>query len=166
MKRLSTNSPETELETGDQCLNTSGQEFAERGQGGNTVLSVAQSESFLTQCARIAHLGYAIWDESKGRDVFVSEEFARFHGLSKKDYLETVRSCENYLKFVVPEDREKFMAFDDRFDLNDTGTDIEYRIMRPDGGIRHLHLRAEYVSTTSGQPAQSIVVIQIGRAHV
>ena len=69
---------------------------------------------------------------------------------------------EKYLELVVPEDREKYMDYENQFTVDDSGNaaGVEYRIMRPDGEIRHLHQRSQYVPVTSGQPTQSIVVIQ------
>ena len=110
----------------------------------------------------MAHLGYAIWDDILDRDVTVSEELARIHGLTRDEYLETVSSMGKYLEFVVPDDREKYLDYENQFAADDSGeaAGVEYRIMRPDGEIRHLHQRSQYVPVPSGRPTQSIVVIQ------
>jgi len=128
----------------------------------NTLRAIAQSEAFLEQSAEIAHLGYAVWDDILDRDVTVSEELARIHGLTRDEYLEAVNSMEKYLEFVVPDDREKYLDYENQFTADDSGeaAGVEYRIMRPDGEIRHLHQRSQYVPAPSGRPTQSIVVIQ------
>ena len=110
----------------------------------NTLRAIAQSEAFLEQSAEIAHLGYAVWDDILDRDVTVSEELARIHGLTRVEYLETVSSMEKYLEFVVPDDREKYMDYENQFGADDSGeaAGVEYRIMRPDGEIRHLQASA------------------------
>ena len=106
--------------------------------------AITQSEAFLEQSAEIAHLGYAVWDDILDRDIAVSEELARIHGLTRDEYLETVSSMEKYLEFVVPDDREKYMDYENQFGADDSGeaAGVEYRIMRPDGEIRHLQASA------------------------
>ena len=166
MTRFSVDSLRKELGSANQRIRALERALAEReqqdGQRKNTLRAIAQSEAFLEQSAEMAHLGYAIWDDILDRDVTVSEELARIHGLTRDEYLEAVSSMEKYLEFVVPDDREKYLDYENQFTADDSGqaAGIEYRIMRPDGEIRHLHQRSQYIPVPSGQPTQSIVVIQ------
>jgi len=127
-----------------------------------TLDALEESEAMLTQSAEMAHLGYAIWDDILDKDVMVSEELARIHGLTRDEYQETVSSMGKYLEFVVPDDREKYQDYENQFTADDSGkaAGVEYRIMRPDGEFRHLHQRSQYVPVSSGRPTQSIVVVQ------
>ena len=127
-----------------------------------TLAVLKESKAFLEQSAEIANLGYAIWDDVLDKDVTVSEELARIHGLTRDEYLETINSMEAYLELVVPFDREKYIDYETQFAADSGGkaAGVEYRIMRPDGEIRHLHQRSQYVPAPSGEPTQSIVVIQ------
>lgn len=136
-------------------------EHLERGQR-SKLQALAQSEAFLAQSTEIAHLGYGIWDDVLDRDTTVSEELARIHGLSRDEYLETVGSMGEYIDFIVPDDREKYQDYENRFTLDPLhdAAGVEYRIVRTDGEIRHLHQRSQYIPVTSGEPTQSIVVIQ------
>ncbi len=167
MTRLSVDSLRKELGIAHQSIRALERALAEReqedGQRRTTLRTIVQSETFLAQSAEIAHLGYAIWDEILDRDVTVSEEFARIHGLTRDEYLETISSMEKYLEFVVQNDREKYLDYENQFAADDSGkgAGVEYRIMRPDGEIRHLYQRSQYVPAPSGRPShQSIVVIQ------
>jgi len=128
----------------------------------NSLRAMIQNEAFLVQSAEMAHLGFAVWDDTLDKDISVSEELARIHGLTIDEYQETVTSMEKYLELVVPEDREKYMDYENGFiaDDSDNIAGVEYRIKRPDGVLRHLHQRSQYVPVTSGQPTQSMVVIQ------
>jgi len=121
-----------------------------------------ENDAFLVQSAEMAQLGYAVWDDILDKDVSVSEELARIHGLTSEEYRKSVVSMEKYLEFVVPEDHEKYMAYENQFsaDLSNKIANVEYCIKRPDGEIRYLHQRSQYVSASSGKPTQSIVVIQ------
>ncbi|MDA9981342.1 ATP-binding protein [Gammaproteobacteria bacterium] len=164
--RFSADSLRKELESAYQRIRALERVLAEREQQDAqrkiTLRAIEQSEAFLEQSAEIAHLGYAVWDDILDRDVTVTEELARIHGLTRDEYLETVSSMEKYLEFVVPDDHEKYMDYENQFGADDSGeaAGVEYRIMRPDGEIRHLHQRSQYVSVPSGRPTQSIVVIQ------
>jgi len=124
--------------------------------------TLKENEAMLTQSAEIAHLGYAVWDEILNRDVTITEELARIHGFTGNEYRETVSSLEKYLELVVPEDREKYLNYENQFAADNSGkaSGVEYRIMRPDGEIRYLNQRAQYLFVSSGQSTQSIVVIQ------
>lgn len=166
MTRLSNDSLKKDLESANRRNRALERELAEREQQDRERKSklsvIAQSEAFLAQSAEIAQLGYAIWDDILDRDVTVSQELARIHGLTKDEYCEAVNSMEKYLEFVVPEDREKYMDYEDQFTADDSGmaAGIEYQIKRTDGEIRHLHQRSQYVPVLSGRPTQSIVVVQ------
>jgi PAS domain S-box-containing protein len=155
-----------ELESASQRIRALERALAEReqqdAQQKNTLKSIAQSEAFLEQSAEMAHLGYAVWDDILDKDVSVSEELARIHGLTGDEYQETVNSMGEYLEFVVADDREKYLDYENQFTADDSGkaASVEYRIMRPDGEIRHLHQRSQYVPVPSGRTTQSIVVIQ------
>lgn len=129
---------------------------------GERLHAIAQNEAFLEQSAEIAHLGYAIWDDDLDRDITVTEELARIHGYSVDEYLEVVNSMGAYLGFIIPDDREKYQHYEDRFSIDPLhdAAGVEYRIVRADGEIRHLHQRSQYIPVSSGQPTQSIVVIQ------
>jgi len=127
-----------------------------------TLQALEESETMLIQSAEIAELGYAVWDDILDRDVTLTEELARIHGFSREEYIETVTSMEKYLELVVAEDRERYIDYEDRFTAADDslGAGVEYRVTRPDGKIRYLHQRCQYLPVASGRPFRSIIVIQ------
>ncbi|NOR19263.1 MAG: hypothetical protein GQ538_04145, partial [Xanthomonadales bacterium] len=100
----------------------------------NTLRAIAQSEAFLAQSAEMAHLGYGVWDDILDRDVTVSEELARIHGLSIDEYLEAVGSMGDYLDFIVPDDRQQYQDYEDAFSIDPLhdAAGVEYRIVRAD----------------------------------
>lgn len=119
-----------------------------------------ESEALLKRSAEIAGLGYALWDEVLDRDVTVSEELARIHGFTKEDYLSTMTSMEKYVEYVHPEDREAYCAHMADEESYENNIGIDYRFVTPDGVVRHLHDRSQYLTRDSGEPTLSIVVIQ------
>ena len=164
--RLSVDSLRKELGSANQRIRDLERALAEReqqdGQLKDKLFALAQSEAFLGQSAEMAHLGYGIWDDILDKDVTVSEELARIHGLSVDEYLEAISSMGAYLDFIVPDDREQYQDYEDQFtiDPRHDAAGVEYRIVRADGETRHLHQRSQYIPVPSGQPTQSIVVIQ------
>lgn len=127
-----------------------------------TLRTLVQSEAFLAQSAEIAHLGYAVWDDTLDRDATVSVELARIHGFTRDEYLQNIDSMKAYLELVVPDDRKKYQDYEDQFgaDISGKPGGVEYRIQRPDGEIRYLQQRSQYIPNSSSRPTQSIVVIQ------
>jgi PAS domain S-box-containing protein len=120
------------------------------------------NEVFLEQSAKMAHLGYAVWDDLLDKDITVSEELARIHGFSLNDYLKTITSLEKYLELILPEDRQRYLKHDYQLlaDRSSKASSVEYRIRRPDGEIRYIKELSQYIPVSSGQPTQSIVVLQ------
>lgn len=120
--------------------------------------ALEKSEAFLNLSIEIAALGYAVWDDVLDRDIAVSERLASIHGFSVEEYLATITTMEEYLGLVHPADRGKYREFESSESYDKAG--IRYRIVRPDGEIRHLLQRSGYIPVLSGNPTESIVVIQ------
>ena len=164
--RFSVDSLKKELKRACQHIGDLEQALAERErqdvQLKDELRIIVQSKRFLEQSAELAHLGHAIWDDTLDRDIAVSDELARIHGLTRDEYLKNVSSMGRYLDFVVPDDREKYQDYENQFGADESGKAavVEYRIMRPDGEIRHLYQRSQYLPLSSGRRTQSIVVIQ------
>lgn len=121
--------------------------------------SLTSSNDSLAQCAEISKLGFAIWDVNLDRDTTVSEELAQIHGLTKEAYLEQVHSMEKYLEFVVPDDRQKYMDYENEADAGKLSS-IEYRITRADGDVRYLMQSSALLRKNNQQKNKTIVVIQ------
>jgi PAS domain S-box-containing protein len=121
-----------------------------------------QSEAFLIQCAELATLGYAVWDCELERDIVVSKELAKIHGLTVGDYRNIVTSTEKYVEFVVLDDREKYIEYENtEMPIGDRAVEsVEYRIRRADGEIRYVQQRSQPIHSASGQKDLEIVIIQ------
>ncbi|MEP6388990.1 MAG: ATP-binding protein [Halioglobus sp.] len=124
--------------------------------------SVPPREAFLEETEKIAHVGHEIWDHVSDKTIHVSEELARIYGFSVNEYMQAVKSMDDYFHLIVPEDREAYEAYEDLFakEQSYTPLSIEYRIKRADGEIRHLHQNSKLIPAEAGPPTQSISVIQ------
>lgn len=114
-----------------------------RGTGGELHIShdnrhAAGNAKALYQLAgRIKNLGFWEWDEVTDQCTFCSEEYARIHGMTVSECLQTPRSDgesdHHYCTF--PDDIQRYDRAVAKFRGDHKGFEIEYRLVRPDGSI-------------------------------
>lgn len=119
--------------------------------------ALRESEARHREAQRLAHIGHWEWDMETSTGRF-SEEFSRIIGyppdVTFEDFSQAVST-------VVHAD-DKAFVIRAREGLVDHGKpyDIEFRIVRPDGTIRHVHSLAEMVRDAVGAPARVIGTTQ------
>jgi PAS domain S-box-containing protein len=102
-------------------------------------------EQHLSEAQRIAHLGS--WTHDLASDAMtMSEETYRIFGLAPG----TPVTFAGVTRAVHAEDRELLLAHHAAA-LSGTGNEAEFRIVRPDGGIRHLMKRCRAVNDADGR---------------
>ncbi|WP_417525754.1 ATP-binding protein [Marinovum sp.] len=69
-----------------------------------------EQEQPLLLAAKIAKLGYYIWDTVNDQPVVVSDQHARNHGTSVEGFLRTVTTLSSAITLVHPEDRARVIA--------------------------------------------------------
>ncbi len=106
-----------------------------------------QSQTNLAEAQRIAHLGSWQLDVKTGQRIWSDETF-RIFGLAPTA---TALSLEDVLQQVHPEDRDQFQNLIQQAIFHQIPLAGEYRIIRPDGVIRHLETRAEVVVDEQGE---------------
>jgi PAS domain S-box-containing protein len=91
------------------------------------------------------------------RCIYASQQLSRILGLSTvEEYVEAASSHEADLDWVHPEDRGRYdRVVGEAFDKG-VPFDIEYRIVRRDGEIRHVHGRGEPLPDTTGAKTRAI----------
>jgi diguanylate cyclase (GGDEF)-like protein/PAS domain S-box-containing protein len=109
-----------------------------------------QNEMRLANAQRIARLGNWDWDIVSNR-LFWSDEIHRIFGIPPGKFGATY---ETFLKAVHPDEREAVKRMVRRALAGKVDYDIEHRIVRPDGGIRQIHSRAEVSFDKSGRPVR------------
>ena len=102
--------------------------------------ALQRSETYLSEGQRISHTGTCTWNLAT-RELFWSKEHCRIFGIDSDASRQTY---ESFLSRIHPEDRDFVRRTMDAAIQQTTRFDIEYRIVRPDGSIRHIH--------ASGQP--------------
>jgi PAS domain S-box-containing protein len=97
--------------------------------------ALRRSESYLAEAQRLTHTGS--WaDTGNMQPVFWSEELYRMYGFDPRLGLPRGAEC---IERVHPEDREKFIQAFEKAVQNKVDAEVEYRIVMPDGAIKHLH---------------------------
>jgi PAS domain S-box-containing protein len=99
---------------------------------------------------RIAHIGF--WeiyvDGVNDRYLTWSEETCVILGIAH-DHLQ--HSFDSFVSFLHPKDRERVLAAIDRASRNKKPLDIECRVERPNGEVRHVHSRGDLTYGDDGQ---------------
>ncbi len=112
-----------------------------------------RSEAYLAETQRLTHTGTAVADPT-GEPLYYSEELFRIFGFDPKQGLPT---ADQAMRRIHPEDRDKFLqafqgAINDRVDV-----DIEYRLILPDGTVKHMHGIGHPIWNAGGELAEIVV---------
>ncbi len=99
-----------------------------------------------------------MWDESEDQYIYASEEFANIHGLTVDEVLTHYNTALSDLELIHPDDRQRYSEVYE----NDPGEvyECEYRLIRKDGDIRHVHEFGQRIGASPGRNAQSLGILQ------
>ena len=118
--------------------------------------SLRESERKLEEAQRIAHVGY--WDvDPESRQVTFSDEACRIHGLQPH---ELASWQGRFQELVQPEDRARVMQAATAALQGGPRLDVEYRVLRPNGGVRIVHSRGDVMLHESGRPRRVFGIVQ------
>jgi PAS domain S-box-containing protein len=114
-----------------------------------------RSEAYLAEAQRLGHSGVAAYNETA--ILYGSEEIYRIWGF---DPAQGVPSSEAVFQRIHPDDRERLNAEVQRAVDEKRGYSIGYRIVLPDGTVKHIESIGQPVFSTSGELVE-IVTTQI-----
>ncbi len=109
-----------------------------------------RSGETLEAAQRIARLGNWEWDLTTGKMTW-SEETFRLIGFTSAG---PDPSFHDLLARVHPEDMTRVVRALEAALRGESAFDLDHRIVRPDGALRHLHSQAEITWDAKGQPAR------------
>src|ERR1700678_4542773 len=112
------------------------------------VEELRRSEGYLAEAQRLTSTGSWAWNVATSHRVYWSQENYRMFGFDPEQGLP---SDEALSQRIHPEDRDRVRreAFPERTDEG-SHFDVEYRIVLPDGAIKHLHSIGHPVLNESG----------------
>ncbi|MBT8434566.1 MAG: PAS domain-containing protein [Gammaproteobacteria bacterium] len=106
----------------------------------------------------IARIGSFRWDPENGRMIACSDEFARIFGRPKAELIAMIES-DNYFA-IHPDDLERARQDFARADSVDGLSEIAFRIVRPNGEIRHLVERGDTSVWQYGKVIEQLWTVQ------
>jgi PAS domain S-box-containing protein len=107
-----------------------------------------RSESYLAETQKLTHTGSWAWDARSQKVLYCSEEMFRIYGLDPQVDLPTRK---NFRQRVHPEDRKRT---DERFTrvVNEKVDSFdEYRVLLPDGTVKHVNSSGHPVLDGNGE---------------
>jgi PAS domain S-box-containing protein len=109
--------------------------------------ALRQSERYLAEAQRLAHMGSWVWRVT-GRDaVYLSEEWYRIYGFDPDAGAPT---WSERLQRIHPEDRAKWQETIDRAISEKSDYEVEFRILLPDGTGKHIYTVGHPVLNATG----------------
>ena len=109
--------------------------------------ALRQSESYLAESQKLTHTGSWALDLATDQYVYVSEEDFRIWGLDPHQGLPT---REAVFQRIHPEDREKVKASLEGSLRGGVDSSDEYRIVLPEGPVKHIHTIRHPVLNSGG----------------
>ena len=103
---------------------------------------LAASTAVLDAAERAGGVGYYFFDKKTDRVVSSSPEFSVIMG---RDMVASPMSWNDWLECVHPADREHVKALFAQAAQTSRTYQVDYRIVRPDGQIRHIHENGAYI---------------------
>lgn len=110
-----------------------------------TEAALRRSEAHLAQAQELSHTGSFGWNVATG-EVFWSKETFRIFQLDPQ----TVPGPELVVERTHPDDRASVQETIDRAMRDPGDFEHEYRLLLPDGSVKHIHARARATRTATG----------------
>lgn len=107
--------------------------------------ALLHSEMYLTEAQRLSGTGSFGWNVASG-DIFWSEQTFRIFGCDRT----TKPTLELIVQRTHPEDRAAVQDTIDRATREGREFDHEYRLLMPDGSVKHVHALARIARSASG----------------
>ncbi len=117
-------------------------------------------ETLAAQAEAITEIGHFVYDEIKRRYIYASPGLIGIYGAGEEDLLVHPVSSYGDLDRVHVDDRERVKKAYDDFLVNGGTWQVEYRLIRGDGGIRWVREMGRAHLINHGIPQQTIGVLQ------
>jgi len=115
--------------------------------------TLREREAYLAESQRLAQTGSCAIDGTSREILYWSEEMFRLFGFDPQQGLPM---WDQWLQRIHPEDRDKFRMAGDRTFLEKVHCDVEFRTVKPDGTVKHIHGIGHPVLSPSGELVQVV----------
>lgn len=124
----------------------------------NAEQALRLSEAALSRAQRQAKIGSWRWDVPGKRLISCSEEYARIHGVKLHEAAEHLDAQME--RVIHPDDRARVAAAFQSYAEEGAAYEIEYRLVRPDGVIRHVVQIGETLMGAEGRAYEQVGTVQ------
>ena len=121
---------------------------------------IEKSRSLFAQAEEMGKLRHWEWDEIEHRLISCSNEYARIFGMSVEEVLEEIGTSEDDLRFIHPDDQQRYVKADDGSWEEGEIFDIEYRLITRTGEVVYVHEKGEPVFDESGRVIRTFGTLQ------
>ena len=119
-----------------------------------------EAHALFRQAETLGQLGHWEWDEVTNRLISCSEEYSRILGMTVDEVMSTASTQAEDREMIHPDDRTVYdtvmaaaIGINSKFDL-------EYRMIRRDGAVRHVHEVTVNKTNEQGSPFRSFGILQ------
>jgi PAS domain S-box-containing protein len=105
----------------------------------------------LAEAQKLTHTGSWVWEVGGKRALHLSGEWYRVYGFDPSDGL---AAWEKRLQRIHPDDRARRQQIIDKAITEKSEYEVEYRILLPDGAVRHIYSVGHPVLDASGDLVQ------------
>ena len=119
---------------------------------------LSDSQAALAEAQALAKIGNWHWSILEDRLVSCSPEYARIHGVEPEEIHALM--AHQLERVIHPGDRERVTEAFEHFDTEGCDFEIDYRIVRPDGEIRHVLELGRVIRDDDGRPIEQSGVVQ------
>jgi PAS domain S-box-containing protein len=113
--------------------------------------AVGSSEAYLVEAQSLTHTGSCAIDGTSRDTVYWSDEMFRLFGFDPQQGLPMF---DQWLQRIHPEDRDQVKLASERSFLTKVNCDVEFRIVKPDGTVKHIHGIGHPVLSATGELVQ------------
>ena len=106
--------------------------------------ALRQSEMYLAEAQRVSHTG-SFGRRVNSGEIIWSEETFRIFGFDKAPSIQVAEVMQR----IHPDDRARVQRTVDRASRDGKGFEAEYRLLMPDGSVKHVHASAHAVADAS-----------------
>jgi PAS domain S-box-containing protein len=109
--------------------------------------ALRRSEAYLAEAQRISHTGSFAYDVASRRLIYSSEEHHRLFGF---DPAAPMPAPKDWAQRIYADDRERAIERMEQTLRERTDYEVDFRIVHPDGTIKHIHSVSHAVLSPSG----------------
>jgi len=113
--------------------------------------SLRSSEAYLAEAQSLTQTGSCAIDGTSRETVYWSDEMFRLFGFDPQQGLPMF---DQWLQRIHPEDRDKVKLASERTFLTKVNCDLEFRVVKPDGTVKHIHGIGHPVLSATGELVQ------------